>query len=137
MKALPGGVASPVRLQDERPAGGRLPPSDTARSCLPVPLVPVPEALPASACRTAQQRRLHSRRHAQNVNEALSTINWLHGEAGPDHPPGNGHNPMRAEVVDRADGLVSDMEPNGAPLKPEAALSKQLQVRLPMAGRSM
>jgi hypothetical protein len=105
MSDSPVRCASPGGLCEEGPAGGWLPPSEGGRCFLPIPMVPVPNRPVRAQHRGAQQLVTKAQRHAQNVNEALSTLSWLYGVVDPDCPEGGPRNPTQVEVVEHVDGL--------------------------------
>ena len=109
----------------EGPVGANQPGAAAAasrkeRRLFPLPRFQCPPRLPG-ASRVVQQRRARIRKHYDNCNEVVDSLNWMAGgEFGISSP--SRANPMQAQVLARVEGLVFDQKPSGAVTTPEEAL---------------
>jgi len=75
--------------------GGRHWPSCKARELFPLPSFEKP-ARKLEGCRSVRQRRSRIRRMVDDMNDAVSSLNWLAGRQHPPHPPNCHYHPPEA-----------------------------------------
>ena len=100
-------------------------PSLADRKLFPLPHVACPPKK-GGASRRVQQRRERIRRAAENINEAIDSVNWLAGVPAADVSLSSA-SPMQRQSVLRVEGLVFSQKPSGSIETCEAALSALLK----------
>ena len=100
-------------------------PSRGDRVLFPLPHVACPPRK-IGASRRVQQRRDRIRKAAENINEAIDSVNWLAGVSTADVSLSSA-SPMQRQSVLRVEGLISSQKPSGSIETCEAALSELLK----------
>lgn len=99
-------------------------PSRVERKLFPLPHVACPPRR-VGVSRRVQQRRDRIRKAAENINEAIDSVNWLAGVKAADVSLSSA-SPMQTQPVLRAEGLVISQKPSGSIETCEAARGNSL-----------